>query len=158
MAYTTLSVAYLDGDTFSASDVNGTNTVVNALSNGINQALIGAKGDILTGSATANALVKTAIGSNNTVLFANSAQSGGVAWGLITSAMITDATIVGGDIALTTITGGNMVSGTVTSTQTDGATVYQRGSQTGFSPTSSKIHIRSTAPSSPAAGDIWFQI
>lgn len=115
MAYTTLSVAYINGDVFSAGDINNTNTVANALSNGTNQALISAKGDILTGSATANALVKTAAGSNNTVLFADSTASGGVSFGLVTSAMITDATITGTDIASGTVTSSNIASGTVTS-------------------------------------------
>jgi hypothetical protein len=158
MATTTLNVAYLNGDTFYAADINATNTVVNALSNGTNQVLVTAKGDLLSGSATANELVKTAVGAASRVLITDSGASGGIAWGQVTSAMITDATIVGGDIAATTITGAKLVSGTITSTQTDGATVYQRGTVSGFSPTSSKIHISSTAPGSPAAGDIWFQI
>jgi hypothetical protein len=158
MATTTLNVAYLNGDTFYAADINATNTVVNALSNGTNQVLVTAKGDLLSGSATANELVKTAVGAASRVLITDSGASGGIAWGQVTSAMITDATIVGGDIAATTITGAKLVSGTITSTQTDGATVYQRGTVSGFSPTSSKVHISSTAPGSPAAGDIWFQI
>jgi hypothetical protein len=158
MAYTTLGVAYLNGDTFYAADINATNTVVNALSNGQNQALIANKGDLLSGSATANQLVKTAVGAASRVLITDSTASGGIAWGQVTSAMITDATITGTDIALTTVAGSNIVSGTITSTQADGATVYVRGSQTGFTPTSSKIHVRTTAPASPAAGDIWFQI
>ena len=158
MATTTLNVAYLNGDTFYAADINATNTVVNALSNGTNQVLVTAKGDLLSGSATANALVKTAVGAASRVLITDSGASGGIAWGQVTSAMITDATIVGGDIAATTIAGSNMISGTVTSTQADGATVYVRGTVSGFTPTSSKVHISSTAPGSPAAGDIWFQI
>jgi hypothetical protein len=158
MATTTLNVAYLNGDTFYAADINATNTVVNALSNGTNQVLVTAKGDLLSGSATANELVKTVVGAASRVLITDSGASGGIAWGQVTSAMITDATIVDGDIAATTITGAKLVSGTITSTQTDGATVYQRGTVSGFSPTSSKVHISSTAPGSPAAGDIWFQI
>ena len=155
MTITPLSTNYLDGSVFSASDINATNAAVNA--NTAIRSLIAAKGDILTGSAD-DTLVKTQIQANNTVLYADSAQSGGVAWGTITSAMITDGTIVGGDIAATTITGAKLVNGTITSTQTDGATVYQRGTVSGFTPTSSKVHISSSAPGSPAAGDIWFQI
>ena len=116
MAYTTLNIAYLNGDIFSASDINGTNIVANALSNGTNQALIANKGDILTGSATANSLVKTIVGSNNTVFYANSGQPGGVAWGLITSAMITDGTITGTDIASGTVTSANITDATITGT------------------------------------------
>jgi len=123
MAYTTLSVAYINGDVFSAGDINNTNTVANALSNGTNQALITTKGDILTGSATANALAKTAAGSNNTVLYANSAASGGVSWGLVTSAMITDATITGTDIAAGTITSSNITDATITGTDIAASTV-----------------------------------
>jgi hypothetical protein len=123
MAYTTLSVAYINGDVFSAGDINNTNTVANALSNGTNQALITTKGDILTGSATANALVKTAVGSNNTVFYANSAASGGVAWGLITSAMITDGTITGTDIASGTITSSNILDATITGTDIASGTI-----------------------------------
>jgi hypothetical protein len=123
MAYTTLSVAYIDGDVFSAGDINNTNTVANALSNGTNQALITTQGDILTGGATANALVKTAVGSNNTVFYANSAASGGVSWGLITSAMITDATITGTDIASGTITSTNILDATITGTDIASGTI-----------------------------------
>lgn len=115
MAYTTLSTSYLNGDIFSAGDINNTNTVANALSNGTNQALIATKGDILTGSATANALAKTAVGSNNAVLYANSAATGGVSWGLVTSAMITDGTITGTDIASGTVTSSNILNGTIVS-------------------------------------------
>lgn len=123
MAYTTLSVAYINGDVFSAGDINNTNTVANALTNGTNQALIAAKGDILTGSATANALAKTTVGSNNTVLYANSAASGGVSWGLITSAMITDGTITGTDIASGTITSTNILDATITGTDIASGTI-----------------------------------
>ena len=123
MAYTTLSVAYVNGDVFSAGDINNTNTVANALSNGTNQALIAAKGDILTGSATANALAKTTVGSNNTVLYANSSATGGVSWGLVTSAMITDATITGTDIATGTITSSNILDATITGTDIASGTI-----------------------------------
>jgi hypothetical protein len=123
MAYTTLSVAYINGDIFSAGDINNTNTVANALSNGTNQALVAAKGDILTGSATANALVKTTVGSNNTVLYANSSATGGVSWGLVTSAMITNGTITGTDIASDTITSTNILDGTITGTDIASGTI-----------------------------------
>lgn len=185
MAYTTLSVAYVNGDVFSAGDINNTNTVANALSNGTNQALIAAKGDILTGSATANALAKTTVGSNNTVLYANSAAAsgGGVSWGLVTDAMI-DASAGIVDTKLATITtankvansattatsantasaivardaSGNFTATTITATTIVCTSAYTRGTVSGFTPTSAKVHISSSAPSSPAAGDIWFQI
>ena len=152
MAYTTLPIAYLNGDTFSASDINNTNTVINALSNNTNFVNITTKGDILTGSATANALVKTAVGSNNTVLYANSAATGGVSWGLITSAMITDGTIVAGDIFGNTITSAQcLASGATTSIVSIGTALA--------SATSSKIHFKATAgapTTGGAIGDIWF--
>jgi len=154
MTITVLPTNYVNGDIFSASDINNTNTVINILSG--SQSLIAAKGDILTGSAD-DTLVKTTVGANNTVLIANSAASGGVAWGLITSAMITDGTITGTDIASTTITGTNIANTTISSGKVDG-TIYIRGETAGFTPTNARIHIRSTAPSSPASGDIWFQI
>jgi len=91
-----LPTNYLNGDTYSASDVNNTNTAVNILS--ATQSLIAAKGDLLSGSAD-DTLVKTTVGSNNTVLFADSTQTGGINWGLITSAMITDGTIQNADLA-----------------------------------------------------------
>lgn len=184
MAYTTLSVAYVNGDVFSAGDINNTNTVVNALSNGINQVLVAAKGDILTGSA-ANTLVKNTVGSNNTVLYANSAAAsgGGVSWGSITNAMI-DASAGILDTKLATITtankvansattatsantasaivardaSGNFTATTITATTIVCTSAYTRGTVSGFTPTSAKVHISSSAPSSPAAGDIWFQI
>jgi hypothetical protein len=154
MTITVLPTNYVNGDIFSATDINNTNTVINILSG--SQSLIAAKGDILTGSAD-DTLVKTTVGANNTVLIANSAASGGVAWGLITSAMITDGTITGTDIAGTTITGSNIANTTISSGKVDG-TIYIRGETAGFTPTNARIHIRSTAPSSPASGDIWFQI
>lgn len=183
MAYTTLSVAYTNGDVFSAGDINNTNTVANALSNGTNQALIAAKGDILTGSATANALAKTTVGSNNTVLYANSAASGGVSWGLVTSAMITDATITGTDIATgtitstnildATITGTDIASGTITSTNIANDTIVNAdinsaaaisytklaGVYNNAGSTNPKITISTTSGSGQAGstGDIWFQ-
>lgn len=154
MTITILNTAYVNGDTFNAADINATNTVVNLLSG--SQSLIAAKGDILTGISD-DTLTKTAVGANNTVLYANSAATGGVSWGTVTSAMITDGTITGTDIAATTITGSNIANSTITSGKVDG-TVYVRGETAGFTPTSGKIHIRSTAPSSPTSGDIWFQI
>jgi hypothetical protein len=185
MAYTTLSVAYVNGDVFSAGDINNTNTVANALSNGTNQVLVAAKGDILTGSATANALVKTTVGSNNTVLYADSAAAsgGGVSWGLITSAMITDATITGTDIATGTITSSNILDATITGTDIAAGTVtssniandtivnadinsaaaiaYTKltGVYNNASAANSKITISTTSGSGQAGvvGDIWFQ-
>lgn len=160
MATFPAKTSYNNGDIYYNSDVNDFGDLINKLygtTGTASSGLVTAKGDVLTGSASAT-LVKTAIGSNNTVMYANSAATGGVSWGLITSAMITDGTITGADIANTTITGAKLVNSTITSTQMDGATVYIRGDVSGFTPTSSKIHIRSTAPSLPAAGDIWFQI
>jgi hypothetical protein len=110
MTITPLSTSYVNGDTFSASDINTTNAAVNVLS--ATQSLVAAKGDILTGSAD-DTLVRTAIGSNNAVLYADSAQSGGVFWGTITSAMITDGTITGTDIASGTVTSTNIANDTI---------------------------------------------
>ncbi len=154
MTITPRSTSYVNGDTFSAADINGTNTNLNLCTDALS--LIAAKGDILTGISD-DTLTKTAVGANNTVLYANSAATGGVSWGTVTSAMITDGTITGTDIAATTITASNIANSTITSGKVDG-TVYVRGETAGFTPSSGKIHIRSTAPSSPASGDIWFQI
>jgi hypothetical protein len=110
-------------------------------------------------------LVKTGVGSNNTVLYANSAQSGGVSWGLITSAMITPATITGGgggNLAGTTVAASNIVANTITSAQclANGATTSIVSIGTALaSATSSKIHFKATAgapTSGGAIGDIWF--
>ncbi|CAB4145511.1 hypothetical protein UFOVP1219_50 [uncultured Caudovirales phage] len=72
-----LPVSYNDGDTYTAGDVNQTNVAVNILS--ATQSLIAAKGDILAGTAD-DTLGKTAVGSNNTILTADSAQTNGVKW------------------------------------------------------------------------------
>lgn len=163
MATFPAKTSYNNGDYYYNTDVNDFGDLINKLHGyggttiPIAATVISAKGDILSASASGT-LSKTAVGANNTVLYANSAATGGVSWGLITSAMITDGTITGTDIASTTITAAKMVNSTLTSTQMDGATVYIRGDISGFTPTSSKIHVRSTAPTSPAAGDIWFQI
>lgn len=156
MATFPAKTSYNNGDTYYNTDVNDFGDLINKVYNG-STGLATTKGDILTASA-ANTLARTGIGANNTVLYASSAATGGVAWGLVTSAMITDGTITGTDIAGTTITASNIVSATLTSTQMDGATVYIRGNTSGFTPTSSKIHITSTTPASYASGDIWFQI
>lgn len=55
--------------------------------------LIAAKGDILTGSA-AGALSKTGVGANNTLLVADSAQTGNVKWANVTNAMVDAAAAI----------------------------------------------------------------
>jgi len=165
MAYVTLTTSYVDGSVYAASAPNETNTVVNALSNGTNQALVGAKGDLLSGSATANALVKTSVGVANRVLTTDSTASGGIAWGQITAAMITAGTVTGGaggNLAGTTVAASNIVANTITSAQclANGATTSMVSIGTALaSATSSKIHFKATAgapTSGGAIGDIWF--
>lgn len=149
MTITVLPTNYQNGDTYSASDVNNTNTVVNTLS--ASQSLIASKGDLLSGSAD-DTLVKTTVGSNNTVLFADSTQTGGINWGTVTSAMITDGTIVAGDISNNTITS--------TQCKADGAATSIVSIGTALpSATSSKIHFGTTAPAggTGAIGDIYIQ-
>ena len=77
MTITPLSTVYLNGDTFSASDINATNTNVNLVT--ATQSLISAKGDILAGTAD-DTLGRTAVGANDTILTADSAQTNGVKW------------------------------------------------------------------------------
>lgn len=179
MTLPVLPNSYVNGDVYSASAVNDANTVINTLS--ATQSLIAAKGDILTGSAD-DTLVKTGIGANNTVLYADSTTSGGVAWGLITSAMITDgtitatdsagatitgakiasATITGSNIAATTIAASNIVANTITSGQckADGAATSILSVGTALpSALSSKLHFGTTTPASGtgAIGDIYIQ-
>jgi hypothetical protein len=162
MATFPAKTSYNNGDYYYNTDVNDFGDLINKLHGyggttiPIASTVISAKGDILTASASGT-LSKTAVGANNTVLFADSTATGGVSWGTVTSAMITNGTITGTDIASTTIAASNIVNGTITSTQVDGATVYVRGT-VGFAATSSKIHITSSTPSTPAAGDVWFQI
>lgn len=160
MTITVLNTAYINGDTFYAADINATNTVVNTLS--ASQSLIAAKGDILTGISD-DTFTKTTVGANNTVLYANSAATGGVSWGTVTSAMITDGTITGTDIASTTITASNIANATITSTQclgTGGSTSLVSISTDSLpSATSAKIHFKTTAgapTTGGAIGDIWF--
>jgi hypothetical protein len=160
MTITPLSTSYLDGSVFSASDINATNTAVNA--NTAIRSLIAAKGDLLSGSAD-DTLVKTTVGANNTVLYADSGQSGGVFWGTITSAMITDGTITGTDIASGTITSANIVDGTITTTDisASAAISYTKlaGVYNNAGSTNPKITISTSSGSGQAGalGDVWFQ-
>lgn len=105
MTITPRPTNYIDGQIYSASDVNGTNTNLNLATAALS--LVDAKGDILTGISD-DTLTKTAVGANNTVLYANSSATGGVSWGTVTSAMITDGTITGTDIASSTVTNANL--------------------------------------------------
>jgi len=77
MTITPLSTVYANGDTFSASDINATNTAVNLVT--ATQSLIASKGDILAGTAD-DTLGKTTVGANDTILTADSAQTNGVKW------------------------------------------------------------------------------
>ena len=92
MTITPLSTVYLNGDTFSASDINATNTNVNLVT--ATQSLISAKGDILAGTAD-DTLGRTAVGANDTILTADSAQTNGVKW---------SATFAGNSATATTAT------------------------------------------------------
>lgn len=159
MTITPRPTNYIDGQIYSASDVNGTNTNLNLATAALS--LVDAKGDILTGISD-DTLTKTAVGANNTVLYANSGATGGVSWGTVTSAMITDGTITGTDIASTTIAAGNIVANTITSTQckADGAATSIVSVGTALpSAVSSKIHFGTTTPASGtgAIGDIFIQ-
>jgi hypothetical protein len=67
-----LKVTYADGDVYSASDVNDTNGTVNLLNPT-------AKGSLISASA-ANTPSLLAVGANNTVLMADSAETTGLKW------------------------------------------------------------------------------
>ena len=115
MTITPRSTSYVNGDTFSAGDINGTNTNLNLCTDALS--LIAAKGDILTGISD-DTLTKTSVGANNTVLYANSAATGGVSWGTVTASMITNATITTTQISATAgIVGTQLANATITSTQ-----------------------------------------
>jgi Chaperone of endosialidase len=120
-----VNTSYVNGDVYAAVDVNSYGDAINALYDASAVKLVTTKGDLLTGSAAAT-VVRTGVGSNNTVLRADSSQPGGVQWGLITSAMITDGTITGTDIASSTITGSNIASSTVTNTNLAGSIAYSK--------------------------------
>jgi len=164
MATFPAKTSYNNGDTYYNSDVNDYGDLINrlygdiAVANVASSGIVANKGDILTGSA-ANTLIKTAIGTNNFVLRADSAGSGGVSWGLITTSNISgSAGITGSQIASTTIAAGNIVANTITSTQVDQTTVYVRGTTT-LANASAKIHYGTSAPASGTGGigDIFFQ-
>lgn len=137
MTITPLSTVYANGDTFSASDINATNTAVNLVT--ATQSLIASKGDILAGTAD-DTLGKTTVGANDTILTADSAQANGVKW---------SATFAGNSATATTasaVTAGNGTSGAVVTV----------GSNVVPSATSSKIRFTTTTPTTGGnIGDIW---
>ena len=141
MTITPLSTVYANGDTFSASDINATNTAVNLVT--ATQSLIASKGDILAGTAD-DTLGRTAVGANDTILTADSAQTNGVKW----SATFTGA-VVGNATTATTasaVTAGNGTSGAVVTV----------GSNVVPSATSSKIRFTTSTPTTGGnIGDIW---
>jgi hypothetical protein len=65
-------VSYVDGDVFSASDINDTNGTINLIKPT-------AKGDVFAGSA-ANTYTKLAVGANGTLLRADSTAATGLVW------------------------------------------------------------------------------
>jgi len=138
MTITPLSTVYANGDTFSASDINATNTAVNLVT--ATQSLIASKGDILTGTAD-DTLGKTTVGANDTILTADSAQTNGVKW---------SATFAGNSATASTasaVTAGNGTAGSVVTIGTGNLVP---------SATSSKIRFTTTTPTTGGnIGDIW---
>jgi hypothetical protein len=140
-----VSTSYINGSVYQASDVNAYGTAINALYNGTGFNLLTAKGDLITGTATAGTGIKTAVGADNTILYASTAASGGVAWGTITTAMI----------GALQVTGAKIANDTITATQV-AADVYVRYS-TSFTATSANIYMSTASPTGGSAGDIWFK-
>ena len=89
---------------FTAVDANEANLMASTLTT---------KGDLLTHGASDFA--RLAVGSTNQVLVADSAQSTGMKWANVTSAMITDLEVATADIADGAVTEAKLASGAVTS-------------------------------------------
>jgi len=88
---------------FTATDANEANLMASTLTT---------KGDLLAHGSSDFARV--AVGSNNQVLVADSAQATGMKWANVTSAMITDGTIATDDLADGSITEGKLATDAVT--------------------------------------------
>lgn len=112
---------------FTATDANEANLMASTLTT---------KGDLLTHSATDFARV--AVGSNNQVLVADSAQTNGLKWATVTSAMITDGTIAATDLADGAVTEAKIGSGAVTEAKLGSGSVTEAKIGTG-AVTSDKI-------------------
>jgi hypothetical protein len=89
---------------FTAVDANEANLMASTLTT---------KGDLLTHGSSDFA--RLAVGSTNQVLVADSAQSAGMKWANVTSAMITDLEVATADIADGAVTEAKLASGAVTS-------------------------------------------
>jgi hypothetical protein len=89
-------VSYANGDVFSASDINDTNGTINLIKPT-------AKGDIFVGSA-ANTYTKLAVGSNDTVLTADSTTATGTKWAAPASVNLTVAQIASGTLSGASVT------------------------------------------------------
>jgi hypothetical protein len=92
-------VTYTNGDVYSASDVNDTNGTLNLIKPT-------AKGDLFAGSA-ANTYTKLAVGANDTVLTADSAEATGMKWA-VASGWSPDYTLV--NTGGTALTGANTIT------------------------------------------------
>lgn len=71
---------------------------IDALGDPILETLVDAKGDLIVGSA-ADTAVRKAVGANDTVLVADSAQAGGVKWAQVPTAGIADDAVTAAKVA-----------------------------------------------------------
>ena len=81
-------VSYVDGDVFSASDINDTNGTINLIKPT-------AKGDLFAGSA-ANTYTKLAVGTDGKILTASSGQATGLEWKTPESMVLISTTAASG--------------------------------------------------------------
>ena len=94
-----LKTSYVNGDVYSASDVNDTNGTVNLIKPT-------AKGDLFAGSA-ADTYTKLAVGANDTVLTADSTAATGMKWAAV-NGWSPDYTLV--NAGGTALTGANTIT------------------------------------------------
>lgn len=148
-----VNAAYVNGNAWAATDVNGYGTAINALYDYSFNKLAVAAGDLLVGSGVGTSAKLAVSGTTGYVLIADTTVGTyKMKWGQVPTIGIADLAITSAKIAANTVTSDNC--------QANGAakSIFSVGTAL-TSAASSKIHFKTTAgapTTGGSIGDIWF--